>query len=93
MSAEGELIRCRRCANTHPIDDERCPHCGAKVRGTLPYVAGFLLGLALVIATLFNFDELVIFGVIGLAIAGLSGYLLYERRQRIQEAEGEAVIE
>lgn len=63
-----------------------CPHCGASIRGNWALVAILLVGVVLVVTSLFALDELLFFGVLGLLGVAISGYLLYDKRNRIREA-------
>lgn len=102
MSEEGSSIVCRRCGEVIPLDAGSCPHCGQEIRGTAGPVGGVVLGVLLVIAAIFGGSRLYVFGALGLLLGAASGYLLYDKRRRIQEAasrggvstsEGEAAEE
>lgn len=86
MSDEGQLIICRKCKETIVMDEGTCHHCGTNVRGDIPYIAAILFGLSLVVITPFNPSELLFFGIFGLIVVILAGYLFYEKRQRIKMA-------
>jgi len=86
MSSEGQLIVCRRCNETIPLEESSCPHCGTTVRGNGPYIGAILFGLVLVAASLFSLGELLSFAVLGVSIVAIAGYLFYNKRQRIQQA-------
>lgn len=88
MSGDESLIVCRRCRETIRVEDEKCPNCGTSIRSTGYLVAGLGLGLVLAAASLTNLGDLAFFGAVGLVIAGVTGYLLYEKRQRMQRAAG-----
>lgn len=90
MSTNGNRIVCRKCQESISLDNDSCPNCGASVRGTLPYVVGIVLGLVLVGAAIVNISDLLAYGVVGLFVAGSAGYLLYEKRQRVEQAGGES---
>lgn len=83
MSARGSQITCRRCDETFPIEDGGCPHCGQSVRNTTSLLAGGVLGLLIVVASLFDPGQLAFFGAVGALIAISCGYLVYDKRQRI----------
>jgi uncharacterized membrane protein len=68
------------------VEDDNCPHCGKSVRNTTYLVAGGVLGLVIFVSSLFNIGELAVFGVLGLFLTASSGYLLYNKRQRIKDA-------
>lgn len=86
MSSEESKILCRRCDEVIRVEDESCPNCGKSIRSTSSLAAGFALGLVVAAASLSNPSELAIFGVFGLAIAGTTGYLLYNKRRRERQA-------
>lgn len=91
MSSGESKILCRRCTEPIRIEDESCPNCGKSVRSTTALAAGLVLGLIVAGASLSDPGDLAFFGVLGLAIAGTTGYLLYNKRQRRkQAAESEA---
>lgn len=70
------------------MEQGSCPHCGATIRGQAYWVA-VVFGVLLMGATVLNPSQLLAFGVLGLLLAGGAGYLIYEQRQRIQQARGE----
>lgn len=86
MSGEESKILCRRCDEPIRVEDESCPNCGKGIRNTISLVIGLGLGLIVAAASLSNPGELGVFGVLGLAIAGITGYLLYNKRQRKKQA-------
>ena len=86
MSAEGQLIVCRRCNEAISLEQGSCPHCGTSIRGTVTYIGAILFGVVLAAASLFNPAELLAFGVLGVLVAGSAGYLFYNKRQRIEQA-------
>lgn len=86
MSARGERIVCRNCKETIAIEDEHCPHCGTSIRSNLPYIVAILFGFVLAVSALFDPGNLLAYGVLGLLVAVGAGYVLYEKRQRIDEA-------
>jgi uncharacterized paraquat-inducible protein A len=94
MSSDGQLIVCRRCKEVIPQEEGSCPHCGTSIRGDIAYIAAIVFGLIMASVTVFSPGQLFIFGVLGLAIAGTSGYLFYNKRQRIQQADqsGESAV-
>lgn len=91
MSGEESKILCRRCNEVIRVEDESCPNCGKSVRSTTALAVGLALGLIIAAASLSNPGELAVFGVFGLAIAVTTGYLLYNKRQRKQQAAGSEV--
>lgn len=88
-SGEREIV-CRRCQESIPLEEDNCPHCGASVRNRGRMYAAVVLGLLIAGTSLFQIGTLWFFGLIGLALAAVGGYLLYDRRQRIQQAVREA---
>lgn len=86
MSAEGQQIRCRKCNETVSTEAGNCPQCGTAIRNDAAYVFGILLGLVIVAAAAFAPGSILAYGVLGGLVALGSGYLLYEKRQRIQQA-------
>jgi hypothetical protein len=84
--ANDRLIVCRRCKETIPIEDGNCSHCGQSIRGSTSYIAAAVFGLALAAASLLDPGQLLGYGVVGLLLALGSGYVLYEKRQRIKAA-------
>lgn len=84
MSSGETQIVCRRCRETIPADGDNCPHCGASIRGTLGPIAAVVFGL--VIAGSSVLGQLWFFAAIGLAIAAIGGYLIYDKRSRLAEA-------
>lgn len=90
MSSSENQIICRKCKESISQDNSSCPNCGTGIRGNLPYIVGVVLGVVLIGTALFNLDSLLAYGVLGLLVAGSSGYMLYEKRQRIAEAAAES---
>lgn len=91
MSGDESKILCRRCDEPIRLEDESCPNCGKSIRSTTALAAGFALGLIIAAASLSNPGELAVFGVFGLALAGTTGYLIYNKRRRMTQAsESEA---
>lgn len=86
MSGEESKIRCRRCNDTIRLEDESCPNCGTSIRSTTALAVGLAFGLLLAVASVTNPGELAIFGVFGLVVAVMTGYLLFNKRQRKQQA-------
>jgi hypothetical protein len=90
MSGNEKRIICRHCRETISVEAGNCPHCGTSIRGNLGPAAGILVGLLLVAAAALNLSELLVFGLVGLALVAVGGYILYDKRQRINEATSEA---
>lgn len=90
MSSEGQLIVCRRCNETIPLEEDSCPHCGTTIRGNGPYIGAMLFGIVLVGASLLRLGELLAFTLLGALIVAIAGYLFYNKRQRIQKASQRA---
>lgn len=86
MSGRGEQIICRNCKETIAVEDQHCPHCGKSIRSDRAYLIAILLGVLLIIATLFSPGDLLAFGILGVVLVAGAGYLLYEKRQRIDQA-------
>lgn len=86
MSGSGKQIVCRKCKTTISTEAGSCPQCGTSIRNDIAYFAGIALGVIMMGATLFAPSDLLVFGVVGLLIAAGSGYLVYEKRKRIQQA-------
>lgn len=93
MSQGEQRIVCRRCNENIALATDSCPHCGASVRnsGLIVAVTGF--GGLLAVGALFDLSQLWFFGAIGLAIAAIGGYLLYDKRRRMIEAAEQAEAE
>jgi len=90
MSGGEQEIVCRRCQERIPAEGENCPECGASIRSNTAPVAAVGIGVLLLIAAGFNVSELWFFGLLGLVIAGVGGYLLYDKRRRLREAAVES---
>lgn len=86
MSNGERAIVCRRCREEVPATGDNCPHCGASLRGNVALTGLLLVGLVLVVSALFAPSDLLFFGVIGLGAVAISGYLLYDKRNRIRQA-------
>lgn len=86
MSDQGTKIRCRRCDEVIHIEDGSCANCGKKIRSSAALIAGLVLGVVVAAGSLTNPGELGIFGLFGVATAGITGYLLYNKRQRKKQA-------
>ena len=92
MSGTSEkLITCRQCKEAIPADADNCPHCGTSVRGITGAIVAMAIGGILFVAAVAHFVvngklDLFIYGLIGLLVAAVGGYVVYEKRQRIREA-------
>lgn len=84
MSSEASAIACRRCGETFQIEAESCPHCGASIRSTTKLAAVGVIGALMAVVSVFQIGSLWVFGLLGLAMAGISGYLIYKKRERMQ---------
>lgn len=49
-------------------------------------LAVVITGLVLLGGSLFNISDLLFFGLLGLLLASVGGYLMYDKRKRINEA-------
>lgn len=49
-------------------------------------MAVVITGLVLLGGSLFNISELLFFGLLGLLLVSVGGYLMYNKRKRIEEA-------
>lgn len=86
MSQGEQRIVCRRCKERIPAAAGNCPKCGASIRKTRTLVAAAAFGLVIAVASVFNPAGALFFGLVGLALVGIGGYLLYDKRRRINEA-------
>lgn len=86
MSGQGNRIVCRRCNETIATEGGSCPQCGASIRSDTPYILGLVFGLVILGAMLLDPSSLLAFGIVGLLVAAGSGYMLYEKRQRMEQA-------
>lgn len=86
MAGREEQIVCRRCGEEFPTADENCPHCGTPVRGYRGPFALIVLGVILVGASIPSFSSMIPYILIGLALAVIGGYVIYDKRSRINEA-------
>lgn len=86
MSANETRIVCRNCNETIAVENESCPHCGTSLRGRIPYYAAIVLGIVLVGAAILSPGDLLAFGAIGVVVAAIGGFFIYERRQRMDRA-------
>ena len=96
MSGSSQTIECRRCREYIPTESGSCPECGASIRDSTKLVGVVLFGAILVIASLIDIAGLWFFGAIGLVLAVISGYLLWDKRNRLQArdpAEEEPLLE
>lgn len=90
MSGTEDQIKCRRCQETISLEGENCPHCGQSIRSDVGPIGAIVLGVLLVAGAAMSISDLMIFGVVGVGIAAIGGYVLYDKRKRISEAAGEA---
>lgn len=86
MTNGDRAMVCRRCHEEIPVAAGNCPHCGVSIRSRVPLVVVLLFGLVLMVTSLFALSKLLFFGGLGLLLATIAGYLLYDRRKRIEEA-------
>ncbi|QLH82001.1 hypothetical protein [Halosimplex pelagicum] len=86
MINNGSEIVCRRCEEDIPRNADRCPHCGASIRGVWGAVIAVAFGLLLLVGSLFEIGSLWPYALFGALAASGGGYLLWNRQQRIQAA-------
>ena len=86
MSQDGSSIVCRRCGETIPLEGGSCPHCGKDIRKITGPAIAIFLGALLVGSAILGGSSLYVFGAVGLVMAASGGYILYDRRTRMQEA-------
>lgn len=91
MSSESRLIVCRRCRETIPMEEGNCPHCGAGIRRNRAFGTVAVFGLVLIGTAVLNLDQLYAFGILGLILAGIALFFLYDKRKRINLASDETV--
>ena len=83
MSAGEKQIRCRKCKEIISVESGSCPHCGTGIRSTIAPLAVLVLGLIITVATVINLGELWFYTLIGVAMAVVGGFLIYEKRSRM----------
>ena len=93
MSVGEEQIRCRNCKEVIPVEGGSCPHCGTEIRSTPKLLAAAAVGVVIALTSLVQFGDLWFFLVIGLAIVGIAGLLVYDKRQRMQDLVQQPKIE
>ncbi len=86
MSAGERQIVCRQCRETIAFDAGSCPHCGTDIRKRLTWFIVIGVGILIAAASLFELDSLMVFFILGLLMAAIGGYILYDQRQRLQQA-------
>lgn len=91
MSSGESQIRCRKCKEIVALEGGSCPHCGTAFRSVTKLAVAFVIGLFLSVFSLFEIGQLWFFMAIGLAMMGISGFLIYDRRQREDIAAHETV--
>jgi uncharacterized membrane protein len=85
MSSGEQKIVCRRCNEVIPIESENCPECGASIRSNGVLISVIAIGCLVAGVSLFQPGELLLFGVVGLAVAATAGFILYNKRKRMRE--------
>lgn len=90
MSQVERMIICRRCRERIQIEGGSCPHCGTGIRRKRMPIISILLGVILMVAAAFAIRDLLIFFLVGVAMAAIGGYLLWDQRNRIREANAQA---
>lgn len=87
MFGSGSEIVCRRCEERIPRNVDNCPHCGASLRSTKGPMVAVALGLVIFLSSLLRIGTLWPYAIMGAVLAGGAGYLLWEKRSRIQLAQ------
>lgn len=85
MSRSERQIVCRGCGEEVPANDN-CPYCGESTRNDRTLYAAMAVGLVILGASLLDISGLIFFAAIGLVITAMAGYMLYDKRKRIDEA-------
>ena len=86
MSQVERMIICRRCRESIQVEGGACPHCGTSIRSNRMPIVSIVIGAIIVLFSALSFRELLFFFVIGVALIGIGGYLIWDRRNRINEA-------
>ena len=82
--AEREIV-CRQCRRVIPFaPGEGCPHCGRSMRDRLRW--GFVILVGAILAVFSVAGGLPAFALLGLFLMGVGGLVLWDQRQRIQQA-------
>lgn len=85
MSRSERRIVCRGCGEEVPASDN-CPYCGESTRSDRTLYAVIAVGVVIVGASLLDIGNLLFFAAIGVALVAMAGYMLYDKRKRIDEA-------
>ena len=93
MSVGEEQIRCRNCKEVIPVEGGSCPHCGTEIRSTQKLLVAAAVGVVIALASLVQFGDLWFFLVVGVAVVGVAGLLLYDKQQRMQDIAEQPKIE
>lgn len=86
MSTDEDRIICRRCGENVSMTVGSCPRCGAEIRGRRGPLMALIIGLLIVASSLLRFEQLLVFGVLGLILAFGGGYFIWDQRRRIRRA-------
>lgn len=84
MSDDSEEIICRQCNETFPVSEDDCPTCGTSVRDDRKL--GAVIAIGFVIAALSVYAGQIALTVIAVLFTVAMGYLLYDKRTRIERA-------
>lgn len=82
MGTGEQQIECRNCREVIPLDAGNCPNCGTSIRSLTAPVVAIVIGLIVAVGSLTDLDNLGFYGLIGLAMVGIGGFLIYDRRRR-----------
>lgn len=85
MSSDSEEIVCRQCNETFPVEQGDCPTCGTDVRNERNL--GIVVALGVVVAALAVYAQQWVLTVIAVLFAAAIGYLIYDKRTRIERAK------
>lgn len=84
MSNDSEEIICRQCNETFRLAEGDCPKCGTNVRDERKLGAVVVAGL--VVVALAVYAQQYVLTAVALLFTGAIGYLIYEKRNRIERA-------
>lgn len=85
MSQAEEQIVCRQCREVIPFQSGGCPHCGTSERDRWKWIAvvavGVIISIFSLVATIWSFLA------VGAFLVVIGGYILWDQRNRRQQAE------